>query len=112
MLHFSFIKIILCMHNLPQYYNIVASKYKVIKAALLTYFLLVLLQKSKKATSPDEVPATKIGLSTFYGPVSSTLTCLINEQSLQLQEMLGNGAFGYVRKGVWNADQIKKVTLS
>ena len=37
------------------------------------------------------------------------MTCLIGEQSLELYEMLGNGAFGYVRRAKWAKNPHKKV---
>ena len=44
-----------------------------------------------------------------YGVSGDSLTCLISEQSLTLFEMLGNGAFGYVRRGKWVKSSLKKV---
>ena len=38
-----------------------------------------------------------------------TLTCLISEQSLSLQEKLGNGSFGVVKKAEWTTLTSKKV---
>ena len=44
-----------------------------------------------------------------YGVSGDALTCLISEQALTLFEMLGNGAFGYVRRGKWMKSSLKKV---
>ena len=46
-----------------------------------------------------------------YGVAGDALTCLISEQSLTLYELLGNGAFGYVRRGKWVKDSRKKVII-
>ena len=39
------------------------------------------------------------------------LQCLIKESDITLKEMLGKGAFGYVRSAEWKTESNKKVNL-
>ena len=64
-------------------------------------------QKTKKTDSSFEASVDQMS---SYGVVGNSLTCLISAQSLTLNEMLGNGAFGYVRRGKWAKDSRKKVS--
>lgn len=66
-------------------------------------------KKSKKGESQSDTTAER---TSCYGIAGDTLTCLISEQSVTLYEMLGNGAFGYVRKGKWIKDSRKKVNVA
>ena len=65
-----------------------------------------ILQKTKKTESRSDSTAERMSC---YGVSGDSLTCLISEQSLTLFEMLGNGAFGYVRRGKWVKSSLKKV---
>ena len=65
------------------------------------------LQKTKKGDSNIEALVEHMSC---YGVAGDTLTCLISEKSLTFYEMLGNGAFGYVRRGKWAKDSRKKVS--
>ena len=64
------------------------------------------MQKSKKSEVQTDSTAER---TSCYGIAGDSLTCLISEQSLVLYEMLGNGAFGYVRRGKWTKNLHKKV---
>lgn len=74
---------------------------------MLIHTVFCYWQKSKKSEAPTE-PAPERRTS-CYGAAGNSLTCLISEQSLALYEMLGNGAFGYVRRGTWMKNSHKKV---
>ncbi|KAJ7331661.1 protein kinase super [Desmophyllum pertusum] len=66
-------------------------------------------KKSKKAESQAETTADR---TSCYGVAGDSLTCLISEPSLTLYEMLGNGAFGYVRRGKWMKNANTKVHVA
>ncbi|XP_015776163.1 PREDICTED: activated CDC42 kinase 1-like [Acropora digitifera] len=66
-------------------------------------------KKTKKTDSSCEAPVDQMS---SYGAVGDSLTCLISEKSLTLHEMLGNGAFGYVRRGKWAKDSHKKLNVA
>ncbi|KAL9970405.1 hypothetical protein ACROYT_G022776 [Oculina patagonica] len=66
-------------------------------------------KKSKKADAQADTTAER---TSCYGVAGDSLTCLISEQSLTLYEMLGNGAFGYVRRGKWSKNSHKKVHVA
>ena len=67
------------------------------------------LQKTKRQESNGDAATER---TSCYGIAGDSLTCVINEQSLTLYEMLGNGAFGYVRRGKWLKDSRKKVIIN
>lgn len=62
-------------------------------------------QSTFRKTSPT--PAGPAG----EGPLQS-LTCLIGEKDLRLLEKLGDGSFGVVRRGEWDAPSGKTVSPS
>lgn len=66
-------------------------------------------KKTKKTDSSCEAPGDQMS---SYGAVGDSLTCLISEKSLTLHEILGNGAFGYVRRGKWAKDSHKKLNVA
>lgn len=66
-------------------------------------------KKSKKSESQTDSTAER---TSCYGIAGDSLTCLISEQSLALYEMLGNGAFGYVRRGQWTKNLHKKINVA
>ena len=87
--------------------KIVSSSYchlLVIHSRVLFHFL----QKIKRQESNGEAATER---TSCYGIAGDSLTCVISEQSLTLYEMLGNGAFGYVRRGKWLKDSRKKVII-
>ena len=49
------------------------------------------------------------GNSSFFAGVG--LTCFISEKELTLQEKLGDGSFGIVRKGEWTPRSGTKVSF-
>lgn len=66
-------------------------------------------KKTKKGDSNIEALVEHMSC---YGVAGDTLTCLISEKSLTFYEMLGNGAFGYVRRGKWAKDSRKKLNVA
>lgn len=66
-------------------------------------------KKSKKSESQTGSPPER---TSCYGVAGNSLTCVITEQSISLYEMLGNGAFGYVRRGLWTKNSHKKVDVA
>ncbi|XP_048581011.1 uncharacterized protein LOC5520002 isoform X2 [Nematostella vectensis] len=66
-------------------------------------------KKSKNKLLPEPSSYPKSPITTPAGPC---LTCLITESSLVLYEMIGDGAFGYVRKGQWTTDTGTKVDVA
>ena len=60
-------------------------------------------------TTTDKSDGKKINSPVAKGNQDQVLTCLISEKSLFLQEKLGNGSFGVVRKAEWTTLTGKKV---
>ncbi|KAK3714897.1 hypothetical protein QZH41_010903 [Actinostola sp. cb2023] len=68
-------------------------------------------QPASPPTLPNP-PAPPTPPTSTKSSSSSTLTCVINEKDLALHEMLGTGAFGYVRKGEWMKDKNNKIEVA
>ena len=60
-------------------------------------------------TGSEKQDGKKVVSPVIKASHDQTLTCLISEQSLSLQEKLGNGSFGVVRKAEWTTLTSKKV---
>ncbi|CAC5362937.1 TNK2 [Mytilus coruscus] len=60
-------------------------------------------------TTTDKSDGKKINSPVAKGNQDQVLTCLISEKSLFLQEKLGNGSFGVVRKAEWTTLTGKKI---
>ena len=60
-------------------------------------------------TGSEKQDGKKVVSPVIKASHDQTLTCLIGEQSLFLQEKLGNGSFGVVRKAEWTTLTGKKV---
>ncbi|XP_051841472.1 activated CDC42 kinase 1 isoform X1 [Antechinus flavipes] len=62
-------------------------------------------QNTFRKTSP--IPGASVGEGSLQ-----SLTCLIGEKDLSLFEKLGDGSFGVVRRGEWDAPSGKKVSVA
>ncbi|OWF44840.1 activated CDC42 kinase 1-like isoform X2 [Mizuhopecten yessoensis] len=75
-----------------------------------------ILEKILPSTKLSEKSNGSNGKKTSGSPVKytgdHTLTCLINERSLEMTVKLGNGSFGVVRKGSWTTPPGNKKTVA
>ena len=72
-------------------------------------FLLLFQILPSGKTGSEKQDGKKVVSPVIKASHDQTLTCLISEKSLFLQEKLGNGSFGVVRKGEWTTLTGKKV---
>lgn len=74
----------------------------------LHYFAILQILPGSKTVN-EKQDGKKVVSPASKGSQDQVLTCLINEKSLFLQEKLGNGSFGVVRKAEWTTISGKKV---